>query len=134
MTCPHEITHGNVDNVHPEVIAPVDERSSPLELLDEVAEEMRLVRVVQLLDTPLRDYAAVICLADGVSNVQAAVSSASWGGDFCTLTPITWSSCARSFMDLPGFLIALRADILTSAIVAQVDLCRSTVSTIIFVA
>jgi len=65
----HKVTHSNVDNVHPEVVAPVDERSSPLELLDEVAEEMGLVGVVQLLDAPLRDYATVVCLDGTLANV-----------------------------------------------------------------
>jgi hypothetical protein len=62
MTRPYEVPYGNIDDVHSEVIAPIDEGSSPLEFLHKVAEEMRLVRIVQLLDTPLRDYAAIVCL------------------------------------------------------------------------
>jgi hypothetical protein len=62
MPSSHEVTHSDIDNVHSEVIAPVDERGSPLEFLDKVAEEMRLVRIVQLLDTPFGDYATIICL------------------------------------------------------------------------
>lgn len=49
------------------MIPPVDEGRPALELLDEVAEEMRLVRVVQLLDAAFGDYAAVVCLRIGFS-------------------------------------------------------------------
>lgn len=62
MSFLYEVTHSNIYHMHPEIIAPVDERSSPLEFLHKVAEEMRLVRIVQLLNTSFRDYAAIICL------------------------------------------------------------------------
>jgi len=48
--------------MQPEVIAPIDEGCAALELLDEEPEEMRLVRVVQLLDAAFGDDAAVVCL------------------------------------------------------------------------
>jgi hypothetical protein len=48
--------------MQPEVVAPVDEGGSALELLDKEAEEMRLVGIVQTLDATFRYDAAVVCL------------------------------------------------------------------------
>jgi hypothetical protein len=46
-----KVTQGHIDDVKPEMVAPVDERSSALEFLDEESEEMRLIRVVETLNT-----------------------------------------------------------------------------------
>lgn len=54
----------------PEMVAPVDKRSSALELVDEEAEEVGFVRVVETLDTSFRDNAAVV----GLGRTAQAVS------------------------------------------------------------
>jgi hypothetical protein len=45
-----------------EIVASVDQGRSPLELLDEETKEVWLIRIVQLLDTALGDYAATVRL------------------------------------------------------------------------
>lgn len=57
-----ESTDSHIDDVHPEVIAPIYERSPALKLLHEEAEEMRLIRIVYPFYTPLGDDAAAISL------------------------------------------------------------------------
>ena len=47
---------------HPKPVASVYERCSSLGLLHEIAKEMRLIRVVQALNAPLRDNTAAIGL------------------------------------------------------------------------
>jgi len=59
---PQEIPDQHINHVQPKMIASVDERRATLELVDEEAEEVRLVRVVELLHAALGDYAAAIRL------------------------------------------------------------------------
>lgn len=82
---PQEFTDRDIDNVQSEVIASIDEGSPPLELLDEIAEEVRLIGVIQLLDASFRDNTAVVRL-DKMS------VGCSWNGYHIVLTPMTWSS------------------------------------------
>jgi len=59
---PQEIPDEHINHVQPKMIASVDERRATLELVDEEAEEVRLVLVVELLYAALGDYATVIRL------------------------------------------------------------------------
>lgn len=52
----------DVNSLEPQPVAPVDEGSSPLGLLDEVAEVVRLIRVVKAFNTAFRDDATTVCL------------------------------------------------------------------------
>lgn len=54
----------------PEMVAPIDKRSSALELLDEEAEEMGLIWVVETLYTSFRYYAAIVGLARTVQPIS----------------------------------------------------------------
>jgi hypothetical protein len=58
------------------MVTPINQRGSPLELLDEVAEEVGLVGIVNLLDTSFGCDAAAVCL--GVSS-QVRYEQI-WGG------------------------------------------------------
>jgi hypothetical protein len=49
------------------MVAPVDEGGPPLELLDEVAEEVWFIGIVELFNAAFRDYAAVVCLGTQVN-------------------------------------------------------------------
>ena len=59
---PEEVAYHDVDDMEPYVVPPVDEGGAALELLDEIAKEVRLVGVVQLLHAPLGDDAAAVRL------------------------------------------------------------------------
>jgi hypothetical protein len=97
VTSLQKVTHSNIDDMHSKEIASVDKRRSPLKLLDEVTEEVRLVGIIQLFHAPFGYYTAIVCLRDMLFKRLISV----W--DFDKLTPMTWSSCARPFADLRGF-------------------------------
>ena len=51
-----------INGFHTQPVASIDERSSPLRFLDKIAKEVRLIRIIQTLDTTFGDDTAVICL------------------------------------------------------------------------
>jgi hypothetical protein len=55
-------THSNVNNVHADIVASVDERSTTLELLHKVAKVVRFVWVVYAFYTSFRHDATTVCL------------------------------------------------------------------------
>lgn len=55
-----KVTKSDIDDMEAEVVAPVDQRGSALGLVDEEAEEMRLIWVVQTLNASLGHDAAVV--------------------------------------------------------------------------
>lgn len=57
-------THGKVNDMQAEVIAPVDERRTTLELVDKVAKVVRFIWVVYAFHTSLRHDAAAVRLHD----------------------------------------------------------------------
>lgn len=57
-----EPTGGHINDVHPQVIASIDEWSPALKLLNKEAEEVRLVRIVYTFYTPFGNDATAISL------------------------------------------------------------------------
>lgn len=67
----HEkVAYDNIDNMESEKVAPVDQRRSPLEFLDEEPKEVSIVGIVQPLDTTLGHYTAVVCLHSRITSVH----------------------------------------------------------------
>lgn len=50
-----------------QMVAPVDQRGPPLELIDEKPEEMRFIGIVETLDTSLGDNTATVRLGPFLS-------------------------------------------------------------------
>ena len=65
----------------PQMVASVDQGSSPLELVDEETEEMRLIGIVETLDTSLGDDAAAVRLRPSVIYVSEWSSLYGEGGE-----------------------------------------------------
>jgi len=80
------------------MVAAVDDRGSALEAFHEIAKEVRLVWVVDLLNASFGRNAAVICLTRKKKKRQLRIDRYCFGQgseeiERRALTPMTWSSC-----------------------------------------